>query len=109
MGRGIGLKSVTSSPRASHQQDAKRVVEFCCLPLRYNPETLAEEIRVLREDYVRGGGRDPEVLDKILQLQVETSALELRRSQNRKGEQKGLYTNNGPRLGRRKRCEGEHH
>lgn len=84
MGRGIGLKSVTSSPRASHQQDAKRVVEFCCLPLRYNPETLAEEIRVLREDYVRGGGRDPEVLDKILQLQVETSALELRRSQNRK-------------------------
>lgn len=45
--------------------------------------------RVLREVYVRGGGRDPDVLDKILQLQVEASALELRRSQNRKGKQKG--------------------
>lgn len=105
----LGARVQALQPQPSHQQDAKRVVEFCFLPLRYNPETLAEEIRVLREDYVRGGGRDPEVLDKILQLQVETSALELRRSQNRKGEQKGLYTNNGPRLGRRKRCEGEHH
>lgn len=105
----LGARVQALQPQPSHQQDAKRVVEFCCLPLRYNPETLAEEIRVLREVYVRGGGRDPEVLDKILQLQVETSALELRRSQNRKGEQKGLHTNNGPRLGRRKRCEGEHH
>lgn len=34
-----------------------------------------------------GGGRDPGVLDKIWQLQVEASALELRRWQNRKGEQ----------------------
>lgn len=44
--------------------------------------------RVLREAYVRGGGRDPGVLDKIRQLQVEAAALELWRSQNRKGEQK---------------------
>lgn len=80
----LGARVQALQPQPSHQQDAKRVVEFCCLPLRYNPETLAEEIRVLREVYVRGGGRDPEVLDKILQLQVETSALELRRSQNRK-------------------------
>lgn len=33
---------------------------------------------------MRGGGRDPRVLDKIWQLQVEASALELRRWQNRK-------------------------
>ncbi|XP_006238769.1 coiled-coil domain-containing protein 17 isoform X15 [Rattus norvegicus] len=80
----LGARVQALQPQPAHQQDAKRVVEFCCLPLRYNPETLAEEIRVLREVYVRGGGRDPEVLDKILQLQVEASALELRRSQNRK-------------------------
>lgn len=68
-------------------------IAFCCL--------LA---RILREAYVHGGGRDPEVLDKILQLQVEASALELQRSQNRKGERRviGLYTD-GPRLGRRKK------
>nr|AAI50875.1 Ccdc17 protein [Mus musculus]AAI72023.1 Ccdc17 protein [Mus musculus] len=66
-------------------QDTHRAVEFCYLPLRFNPETLAAEIRILREAYVHGGGRDPEVLDKILQLQVEASALELQRSQNRKG------------------------
>lgn len=65
-------------------QDTHRAVEFCYLPLRFNPETLAAEIRILREAYVHGGGRDPEVLDKILQLQVEASALELQRSQNRK-------------------------
>lgn len=86
----LGARVQALQPQPTHQHDAKRVVEFCCLPLRYNPETLAAEIRVLREVYVRGGGRDPEVLDKILQLQVEASALELRRSQNRKGEQKGL-------------------
>lgn len=51
---------------------------LCCLPAR-----------ALREAYMRGGGRDPGVLDKIWQLQVEASALELRRWQNRKGEQEG--------------------
>lgn len=45
---------------------------------------------------MRSGGRDPGVLDKIWQLQVEASALELRRSQNRKGEQKGLAYTTGP-------------
>lgn len=45
--------------------------------------------RALREAYVRGGGRDPGVLNKIRQLQAEASALELQRSQNRKGEEKG--------------------
>lgn len=44
--------------------------------------------RALREAYVHGGGRDPGVLEKIWQLQVESSALELRRSQNSRGEQK---------------------
>ncbi|KAK7803171.1 hypothetical protein U0070_005718 [Myodes glareolus] len=45
---------------------------------------LQAQPRALREAYVRGGGRDPGVLDKIWQLQVEASALELRRWQNRK-------------------------
>lgn len=80
----LGAHVQALQPQPSNQQDPHRVVEFCCLPLRSNPETLAAEIRVLREVYVRGGGRDPDVLDKILQLQVEASALELRRSQNRK-------------------------
>ncbi|XP_031234152.1 coiled-coil domain-containing protein 17 isoform X4 [Mastomys coucha] len=81
----LGAHVQALQPQPSNQQDPHRVVECCCLPLRSNPETLAAEIRVLREAYVRGGGRDPDVLDKILQLQVEASALELRRSQNRKG------------------------
>lgn len=60
-----------------------------------------------------GGGRDPGVLDKIWQLQVEASALELRRSQNRRGEQEG--STGGPlrcgglRPGRRKGREGGRH
>ncbi|KAH0504308.1 Coiled-coil domain-containing protein 17 [Microtus ochrogaster] len=45
---------------------------------------LQSQPRALREAYVSGGGRDPGVLDKIWQLQVEASALELRRWQNRK-------------------------
>ncbi|XP_028640755.1 coiled-coil domain-containing protein 17 isoform X2 [Grammomys surdaster] len=80
----LGARVEALQPQPPNQQDLHRVVDFCCLPLRSNPEVLAAEIRVLREAYVRGGGRDPEVLDKILQLQVEASALELRRSQNRK-------------------------
>ncbi|XP_055474490.1 coiled-coil domain-containing protein 17 [Psammomys obesus] len=65
-------------------QPQPREAEFGRRPLPANLGTLAAEIRVLREAYVRGGGRDPGVLDKIRQLQVEAAALELRRSQNRK-------------------------
>lgn len=53
----------------------------CCL---FVPSSLP---RALREAYVRGGGRDPGVLGQICQLQVEASALELRRLRTRRGEQ----------------------
>lgn len=43
--------------------------------------------RALHEAYIRGGGRDPGVLGQIWKLQVEASALELRRSRTRRGEQ----------------------
>ncbi|XP_076790510.1 coiled-coil domain-containing protein 17 isoform X2 [Arvicanthis niloticus] len=78
----LGARVQALQPQPTRPQDLRRVVDFYCLPLRSNPEMLASEIRVLREAYVRGGGRDPEILDKILQLQVEASALELLRSQN---------------------------
>lgn len=45
--------------------------------------------RALHEAYIQGGGRDPGILGQIRQLQVEASALELRRSRTRKGEQEG--------------------
>uniref|UniRef100_A0A8C9QQH2 Coiled-coil domain containing 17 n=1 Tax=Spermophilus dauricus TaxID=99837 RepID=A0A8C9QQH2_SPEDA len=64
--------------------NAWRDAELNCPVLQVNPGTLAAEIRALREAYMRGGGRDPGVLGKIWQLQVEASALELRRSQNRR-------------------------
>uniref|UniRef100_I3N9X2 Coiled-coil domain containing 17 n=1 Tax=Ictidomys tridecemlineatus TaxID=43179 RepID=I3N9X2_ICTTR len=64
--------------------NAWRDAELNCPVLQVNPGTLAAEIRALREAYMRGGGRDPGVLSKIWQLQVEASALELRRSQNRR-------------------------
>ena len=44
--------------------------------------------RALREAYIRGGGQDPGVLGWMWQLQAEASALELRRSRTRRGEQK---------------------
>ncbi|XP_011857291.1 PREDICTED: coiled-coil domain-containing protein 17 isoform X2 [Mandrillus leucophaeus] len=53
--------------------------------LKANPGTLAAEIGALREAYIRDGGRDPGVLGQIWQLQVEASALELQRSQTRRG------------------------
>ncbi|XP_051044537.1 coiled-coil domain-containing protein 17 [Phodopus roborovskii] len=58
--------------------------ELCSQSLPPEPVKLLAEIQALREAYVCGGGRDPGVLDKIWQLQVEASALELRRSQTRK-------------------------
>uniref|UniRef100_A0A0D9S7F6 Coiled-coil domain containing 17 n=1 Tax=Chlorocebus sabaeus TaxID=60711 RepID=A0A0D9S7F6_CHLSB len=53
--------------------------------LKANPGTLAAKIGALREAYIRDGGRDPGVLGQIWQLQVEASALELQRSQTRRG------------------------
>ncbi|XP_007977133.2 coiled-coil domain-containing protein 17 isoform X2 [Chlorocebus sabaeus] len=53
--------------------------------LKANPGTLAAKIGALQEAYIRDGGRDPGVLGQIWQLQVEASALELQRSQTRRG------------------------
>ncbi|XP_037058742.1 coiled-coil domain-containing protein 17 isoform X2 [Peromyscus leucopus] len=80
----LGARILALQSQPSIQRDSLKEAEFCCPPLPANPGTLAAQIRALREAYVRGGGRDPGVLDKIWQLQVEASALELRRSQNRK-------------------------
>ncbi|XP_077647405.1 coiled-coil domain-containing protein 17 isoform X1 [Urocitellus parryii] len=71
-------------PQTGTLPNAWRDAELNCPVLQVNPGTLAAEIRALREAYMRGGGRDPGVLGKIWQLQVEASALELRRSQNRR-------------------------
>uniref|UniRef100_A0A8C9QHC9 Coiled-coil domain containing 17 n=1 Tax=Spermophilus dauricus TaxID=99837 RepID=A0A8C9QHC9_SPEDA len=71
-------------PQTGTRPNAWRDAELNCPVLQVNPGTLAAEIRALREAYMRGGGRDPGVLGKIWQLQVEASALELRRSQNRR-------------------------
>nr|XP_040144522.1 coiled-coil domain-containing protein 17 isoform X3 [Ictidomys tridecemlineatus] len=71
-------------PQTGTRPNAWRDAELNCPVLQVNPGTLAAEIRALREAYMRGGGRDPGVLSKIWQLQVEASALELRRSQNRR-------------------------
>ncbi|XP_059112038.1 coiled-coil domain-containing protein 17 [Peromyscus eremicus] len=80
----LGARVLALQSQPSIQRDSLQEPVFCCPPLPANPGTLPAQIRALREAYVRGGGRDPGVLDKIWQLQVEASALELRRSQNRK-------------------------
>uniref|UniRef100_G3QDL4 Coiled-coil domain containing 17 n=1 Tax=Gorilla gorilla gorilla TaxID=9595 RepID=G3QDL4_GORGO len=64
---------------------SRREAELYSPVLKANPGTLAAEIRALREAYIRDGGRDPGVLGQIWQLQVEASALELQRSQTRRG------------------------
>ncbi|XP_073646511.1 coiled-coil domain-containing protein 17 isoform X3 [Tursiops truncatus] len=69
--------------------NALREAELCGPVLQANPGTLAAEIGALREAYIRGGGRDTGVLGWIWQLQVEASALELRRSRTRRGRQAG--------------------
>ncbi|XP_049557103.1 coiled-coil domain-containing protein 17 isoform X1 [Orcinus orca] len=69
--------------------NALREAELCGPVLQANPGTLAAEIGALREAYVRGGGRDTGILGWIWQLQVEASALELRRSRTRRGRQAG--------------------
>ncbi|XP_024601898.1 coiled-coil domain-containing protein 17-like isoform X2 [Neophocaena asiaeorientalis asiaeorientalis] len=69
--------------------NALREAELCGPVLQANPGTLAAEIGALREAYIRGGGRDTGVLGWMWQLQVEASALELRRSRTRRGRQAG--------------------
>uniref|UniRef100_A0A8C2RW21 Coiled-coil domain containing 17 n=1 Tax=Capra hircus TaxID=9925 RepID=A0A8C2RW21_CAPHI len=64
-----------------------REAELCGPVLQATPGTLPAEIGALREAYIRGGGRDPGVLGWMWQLQAEASALELRRSRTRRGEQ----------------------
>ncbi|XP_006839769.1 PREDICTED: coiled-coil domain-containing protein 17 [Chrysochloris asiatica] len=61
--------------------------ELSCPVVPANSGTLAVEISALREAYVRGGGRDPGVLGKMWQLQMDASTLELWRTQARKGKQ----------------------
>ncbi|XP_041507069.1 coiled-coil domain-containing protein 17 [Microtus oregoni] len=78
---GARILALQSQPRIQRDsfKEGKR-----CPPALVKPGTLPAEIQALREAYVSGGGRDPGVLDKIWQLQVEASALELRQWQNRK-------------------------
>nr|XP_045369385.1 coiled-coil domain-containing protein 17 isoform X1 [Camelus bactrianus] len=66
--------------------------ELCCSALQANPGTLAAEIGALRAAYIRGGGRDAGVLGWMWQLQVEASALELRRSRTRRGRRTGAMS-----------------
>uniref|UniRef100_A0A8C5KRQ7 Coiled-coil domain containing 17 n=1 Tax=Jaculus jaculus TaxID=51337 RepID=A0A8C5KRQ7_JACJA len=74
------LQKLGAPPEATPRGDAK----FGCQALQANSQTLAAEIWALREAYIQGGGRNPGVLDKIRQLQMEASALELQRSRSRK-------------------------
>nr|XP_054368864.1 coiled-coil domain-containing protein 17 [Mirounga angustirostris] len=53
-------------------------------------QQLQPETWALREAYVRGGGRNPGVLGQICQLQVEASALELRRLRTHRGRRAGV-------------------
>uniref|UniRef100_A0A8D2AYI2 Coiled-coil domain containing 17 n=1 Tax=Sciurus vulgaris TaxID=55149 RepID=A0A8D2AYI2_SCIVU len=71
-------------PQAGTWPNAWPEAELNCRVLQANPGTLAAEIEAVREAYLRAGGRDPGVLGKIWQLQVEASALELQRSRNRR-------------------------
>uniref|UniRef100_A0A2K5ELH0 Coiled-coil domain containing 17 n=1 Tax=Aotus nancymaae TaxID=37293 RepID=A0A2K5ELH0_AOTNA len=74
------LQTETGTPLNSGRE-----TELYCPVLKANPGNLAAEIWALREAYIQGGGRDPSVLGQLWQLQVEASALELQRSQTRRG------------------------
>ncbi|XP_020952391.1 coiled-coil domain-containing protein 17 isoform X4 [Sus scrofa] len=79
-----------------------REPELCGPVLQANAGTLAAEIGALREAYIRGGGRDAGVLGWMWQLQVEASALELRRSKtHRERGEPRLVAGSSPRLRRR--------
>uniref|UniRef100_A0A8C0SWJ5 Coiled-coil domain containing 17 n=1 Tax=Canis lupus familiaris TaxID=9615 RepID=A0A8C0SWJ5_CANLF len=81
------LDALGAQVRLLTRPHASREAELCCPVLQATPATLAAEIGALREAYVRGGGRNPDVLGHMCQLQVEASALDLRRLQPRRGEQ----------------------
>ncbi|EPQ17091.1 Coiled-coil domain-containing protein 17 [Myotis brandtii] len=84
---GTRVQQLQSEPRT--EQNSLQGAELCWPVLPSNPGTLAAEIGALREAYIRGGGRDPGVLGQIWQLQVETYALELRRSRTHRGRRAG--------------------
>ncbi|KAF0885606.1 CCD17 protein, partial [Crocuta crocuta] len=81
----LGAQVQQLQPESGTGLNPLREAELCCPVLQANSGTLTAEIGALREAYVRGGGRDPGVLGQICQLQVEASALELRRSRTRRG------------------------
>lgn len=83
----LGVHVQQLPAKSGTQLDALREAELCCPVLQANPGTLTAEIGVLREVYIRGGGRDPGILGQISRLQVEASALELQRLRTRRGEQ----------------------
>ncbi|XP_045875751.1 coiled-coil domain-containing protein 17 isoform X2 [Meles meles] len=85
----LGAQVQQLQPESGARLSALREAELCCPVLRANPGTLAAEIGALREAYIRGGGRNPGVLGQICQLQVEASALELRRLRTRRGKGAG--------------------
>ncbi|CAK6441016.1 unnamed protein product [Pipistrellus nathusii] len=84
---GTRVQQLQTEPRTG--PDSLQGAELCWPVLQSNPGTLAAEIGALREAYIQGGGRDPGVLGQIWQLQVETYALELRRSRPRRGRRAG--------------------
>ncbi|XP_044801010.2 coiled-coil domain-containing protein 17 isoform X4 [Bubalus bubalis] len=76
-----------AGPDPSTRLNTVREAELCGPVLQATPGTLPAEIGALREAYIRGGGQDPGVLGWMWQLQAEASALELQRSQTRRGDQ----------------------
>ncbi|KAM8788376.1 coiled-coil domain-containing protein 17 isoform 3-T3 [Rhynchonycteris naso] len=80
---GTRIQQLQSEPRTG--LNSLREADFGCPVLQSNPGTLAAEIGALREAYIRGGGRDPGLLGRIWQLQMEASSLELQRSWTRRG------------------------
>ncbi|XP_028015915.2 coiled-coil domain-containing protein 17 [Eptesicus fuscus] len=85
----LGTRLQQLQPEPGTGLNSLQGAELCWPVLQSNPGTLAAEIGALREAYIRGGGRDPGVLGQIWQLQVETCALELRRSRAHRGRRAG--------------------
>ncbi|KAM5248605.1 LOW QUALITY PROTEIN: coiled-coil domain-containing protein 17 [Ctenodactylus gundi] len=81
----LGERVRELEPQTGTRRIACADAEFSAPAVLDLPGTLAAEIWALRESYVRGGGRDPDVLGKMWHLQVEASSLEkLRRSRSRR-------------------------
>ncbi|KAM4872856.1 coiled-coil domain-containing protein 17 [Thomomys bottae] len=85
----LGSRVEELQPKTGTGLKAWTDVELFLPMLPANPRTLAAEIRAFRDAYMQGGGQDPNVLAKICQLQMEASALALRRSQNPKESSSG--------------------